>query len=174
MYITEEQLRAREASDKNLNRVMERVGIIEITKQRPGRNEGVKNLDEEERNQIAIRSRTGETQTSLAHEFNVTTDTVCKIENGKVKGIDEERVAREVNDIRDKALQKLMASLNLLSEEKLSKCNARDISTVSANMSRVVEKMMPKENQIQNTQVIIYAPELRQEKYFDVVEVSAK
>lgn len=130
------------------------------------------NLTTEERTNIAIESRLGtKSQTEIARANNLRVLTVANIHSGKTKGIDEERVKQVTNNVRDLALERLMASLGLLTDDKLTGCSAKDLSTIASNMGRVVEKIQDKVETPDNINFIIYSPELKQERAFDVIEV---
>ena len=130
------------------------------------------NLTTEERTNIAIESRLGtKSQTEIARANNLRVLTVANIHSGKTKGIDEERVKQVTNNVRDLALERLMASLGLLTDDKLTGCSAKDLSTIASNMGRVVEKIQDKVETPDNINFIIYSPELKQEHSFKVIEV---
>ena len=173
MFLTKEQAEKRLSSENNLaNRFnSSQVEITEKVIQLPGKKPGSINLEKEVRNEIAIRARLGETQVSLAKEFKVITPTVSSIERGKVKGIDEDKVEKAINEVRDRALDRLMHSLGLITDDKLSGCSAKDLSVIASNMGRVVEKVTPKTEGPDNINFIIYSPELKKEQAFDVVEI---
>jgi hypothetical protein len=136
----------------------------------PGKNRV--NLSEEERNEIAIETRSGIiSQTESAKQRGLNVLTVHNIAQGKTKGIDEEKVNQVINTVRDRALDRLMHSLGLLTDDKLSGCSAKDLSLIASNMGRVVEKIQDKTEKPDNINFIIYAPELKQERSFDVVEI---
>ena len=72
--------------------------------------------------------------------------------------------------VRELAIDKLMESLRLITPEKMDKTSAKELSTIAANMSRVVEKTSPRE-QNANVQLIVYAPQQREEKQYRVIDV---
>jgi predicted transcriptional regulator len=173
MLLTEEQANERLNSEKNLANRFSRSDegrIEERVINRPGKEQGLGNLSPEAKNEIAIRSRLGESQVALANEFGVTQPTVSYIERGKTK-TDEEKVESAINQVRDKALERLMHSLGLITDDKLSGCSAKDLSTIASNMSRVVEKTIPRAEVDNKINLVIYAPELRQEKSFKTIEI---
>lgn len=145
------------------------VQIIEKVISLPGKNRV--NLTKDERTEIAIETRTGEKQTVVARDRGLTQLAVHNITHGKVKGIDEKKVEETINEVKDRALSRLMTSLGLLTDDKLSGCSAKDLSVIASNMGRVVEKISPKETQPDNINFIIYSPELKQERAFEVVEI---
>jgi transcriptional regulator with XRE-family HTH domain len=187
MLLTEDQAQERLNSSNNLaNRFSngkvveveesengtesEEIRIQEILLKRPKRT-GVAGLSVEQRDEIALRARAGEHQSSLAEEFGISQPNVSYIESGKTKGISEDKVNKQVAAVQDKALQRLMSALNLLDEDKLSGCSAKDLSTIASNMGRVVEKTLPKTPETDRINLVIYAPELKPEKSYKTVEI---
>ena len=79
-------------------------------------------------------------------------------------------VSDALERVRDLALDKLMNSLDLMTNEKLNEGSAKDLAVVAANMSRVVEKTSPRA-EAANVQLVVYAPQQRQEKQYKVVDV---
>jgi hypothetical protein len=175
MFLNDKQVEERIKSPNNLANApwLKReapVQIIEKEIQLPGRDRNA--IPKEERTQIAIESRLGvHSQVELARAHGISQYAVHAIEKGKTKGIDEAQVEKVIGDVKDKALSRLMASLGLLTDDKLSGCSAKDLSVIASNMGRVVEKISPKEAQPDNINFIIYSPELKQERAFDVVEI---
>jgi hypothetical protein len=180
MFLNEKQAEERLGSEKNLARapflkreqevtpqVSERV--IERVIPLPGKNRI--NLTKEERTEIATRARLGESQKALMREFEVNQQTVSNITNGKVKGIDKDKIEQTIVEVKDRALDRLMHTLGLLTDDKLSGCSAKDLSVIASNMGRVVERTSPKEERPDGLTFIIYAPELKQERAYDVVEI---
>ena len=182
MFLSEKQALARLDSEKNLaNRFGKKeVKILEEEKPQviltekviplPGKNRI--NLTKDERTEIAILSRAGtDTNRELARAFNIEEQTVSLIKNAKTKGINEEKVEETINIAKDRALDRLMASLNLLTNDKLSGCNAKDLSVIASNMGRVVEKIQTRTEAPDNINFIIYSPELKQERAYETVEI---
>jgi transcriptional regulator with XRE-family HTH domain len=134
-------------------------------------------LPTEKRTEIAIAARTSglsggpkETQQEIAERFGISRQGVAHIKEG-AGTVDNKAVEQAIESARNKALDRLMASLGLLTDDKLSGCSARDISSIAANMSRVVEKTMPDRDRMGNINLVIYSPELKTEKSFEVVEI---
>ena len=130
------------------------------------------NLTRDERTEIAIQTRTGaSSQTVVAQEHNINLLTVNNIHQGKTKGIDEARVKEVTDSVRDHALDRLMASLGLLTDDKLSGCSAKDLSVIASNMGRVFDKIRDKVETPDNINFIIYSTELKQERAYDVIDI---
>jgi len=81
------------------------------------------------------------------------------------------KIEQTIVEVKDRALDRLMHTLGLLTDDKLSGCSAKDLSVIASNMGRVVERTSPKEERPDGLTFIIYAPELKQERAYDVVEI---
>lgn len=174
MFITEEQARERLESSENLVNLLgtNSEGRIEVRAIKlPGKKPGSQNLSKEERTEIAIESRLGGRAREIASDHNVAEITVAKIREGKPRGIDEERVEKILGEARDRAMDRLMAALGLITDDKLSGASAKDLSTIASNMGRVVEKISTREQAANNVNVIIYSPELKKENSFKTIEI---
>lgn len=170
MFKTEEQVNERLSSKRNLvNRFgIPNVSIIPL--ERPGNKEKPK-LEQDQKDEIAFRSRSGEKQKDLAKEFGVSQSAIGEIEQGRTK-VNEAKVEARLNEVRDVAMTKLLESLGYISSEKLDKCKATDLSSIAANMSKVVSNVTTKSNETGPiVNVNVFAPELRNEKTFKVIEV---
>jgi hypothetical protein len=81
------------------------------------------------------------------------------------------RLDESLSIVRDKAMDRLLSSLDLLDDEKIGKANAKDISAISSNMAKVMSSTLPKEQVTVNAQLIVYAPTQSTEDKFDVVDI---
>jgi hypothetical protein len=122
-------------------------------------------------NQPDVRSK------SVAEAFEVSDAEVSFCKSGRVGGHEptEERRAKvdaRLEQIKDTALLKLMASLNLIDGDRLEKCSAKELSGVALNMSRIVKEHTPQDtNTGPQVQVVIYAPETKSEKAYRIVDI---
>lgn len=173
MFKTEEQINARLKSGRNLvNRFgkLQEVKIEIVPLGQPGNKEKPK-LDPEQKDEIAFRARAGENQTTLAKEFHVSQSAIGEIEQGRTK-VDEVAVQTRLDQVQDVAMNKLLESLGYISSDKLDKCKATDLSSIAANMSKVVSNVRVKTNDTGPiVNVNVYAPELRNERTFKTIEV---
>jgi hypothetical protein len=64
-----------------------------------------------------------------------------------------------------------MDSLGQITSDKISVHTAKDISAIAANMSKVVKDTIPDKVQPQSINLVVYTPELRNEKSFEVIEI---
>src|SRR5438477_5873612 len=145
MILTEEQANARLDSRRNLvNRFRQEreatANVVVIPSNRSnhiGKTE--LHLPEETKVEISSRARLGETSRALGTEFGVGKTTVEYLALGGSNGrgfVDEEKVSQRMDEIQDVAMCKLLKSLGFLSDEKLLKASAKDLSAISANMAK--------------------------------------
>jgi hypothetical protein len=166
MIISDEELERRLQSPKNLANLLDRSRICTrvVSSSPPATRAPV--VVRATAGALAIQSSVPE----VAEEFQLSPNSVREAthsHNPEVKS----RVDNAIERVRDLALDKLMESLGLITEEKVKKSTARDISVIAANMSRVVENVTPKQVG-GNVQLVLYAPNrVAKESDFTIVEV---
>ena len=131
----------------------------------------------ETRTEIAIAARTSglsgrskETQQEIAERYGISRQGVAEINAGH-GAVDKKAFDNAVEQARERALDKLMLSLGLITEEKVANASVRDLSYLAANMARIVEKTIPDSSRGGNINLVIYTPEIRKEASFDTVEI---
>lgn len=139
-----------------------------------GCNNGTKDLTPAVATTVAILARSGvDKQRDIAKEFNMSQPGVCNLNREGSSKVDEEVVARVLGEVEDRALNRLMASLNFMSDDKLANSKATDLSSIAANMSRVHANLSGKNNNDSGAKVniTIYSPELHNESKYKTIEV---
>lgn len=169
MFITEEQAKTRLNHPENIASN----GSLVRPLHNGGRNLGDRNVPPFIRELAGAAAHT-EPAKEVAKAFDISQSSVnqYKIGNTSPKHHDPDlkaKVDQRVSKVRDLALDKLMLSLGLLTTDRLEKVNARDASTIAANMAKVVEKTTPQQVNNQNLQIVFYAPNVRQEKDYEVI-----
>jgi len=141
-----------------------------------GRNIGGKEVPIELKHAAGLLAQT-DTIKNVAEVLGLNTNTVAQAKHGRsTYGKENEelksRLEADLNKVRDKALDRLLTSLDLLDDEKIGKATAKDISVISSNMAKVIGGTLPKEaaTNIQ-AQLIVYAPTQVTEQKFEVVEI---
>jgi len=75
-----------------------------------------------------------------------------------------------------RARSKLNLALNQITEEKFEDAKLRDIAGVAQAMSAIIKNLEPPADNVSNTQVnvqhIMYAPKIKEEQDYNIVEVS--
>lgn len=143
-----------------------------------GRTKGRKNVPEFLRPVIAAAGElSGIEETAKA--FELSRPSVSTMKHGKVTYCDTTRENKEMKSktelildkVNENAADRILKSISYITDEKLENSKVSDLSTVAANMARIIEKTNPKKQEAQvGTQILIYAPSLKQENQFEIVE----
>lgn len=168
---TKEALR-RLNSPSNLVNSMNRVSHVTLGNPHRGRS-----VPEFLRDTIgALASTSSQTQQEIGTAFGVSQEAVSTFKSGKIGGrpANEARKAKleeRTAQIKDTALLKLMQSLNLIDDSKLEDLDAKGLSQVACNMSKVVNSLTEQEQVTQPVNIIVYSPETKNESRYRVVDV---
>jgi len=117
-----------------------------------------------------ILASSGEPSTKVARELGITRNQAfhaARTTQAKIAGPRDSSLGR----VQELALEKTMLALDLMTPEKFSNADLKELSQVAANMSRVIEKTSPKENADNTTKLIIYAPEQKKESQYKVIDI---
>lgn len=109
---------------------------------------------------------------AVAQELGISTATVSRAKNGRDSSV-EEAVDEASSRIRDLALEKVMQSLGIIGKEKLSDCSAKDASIIAKNLAFVADKVSPQSKSPTTVQLVVYAPQQRDEKQYNTIDVHA-
>ena len=128
---------------------------------------------------IAILGHSGEKQTEIARQFDCSQNQVSFCENGKIAAHKDDPelkafIGDKLQPVQDKAVERLMSSLGLMDDGKLEKSNAKDLSTIAANMSRVVANTVPRNGNNGDNhgiQIVVYAPQQHKEEDYRVINL---
>jgi hypothetical protein len=143
-------------------------------------------LSKSERTSIAaeyaearLSGKSGETQQEIAERHGVLVSTVSDIANGKrriedsPRSVEQNKVDAVLEEVRARAVAKLMGGLDKITDEGVAAHNAKDISQICVNMAKVVQQTIPQVNNTPNIQLVVVTPEQRNEKYYNVVEINS-
>jgi hypothetical protein len=72
--------------------------------------------------------------------------------------------------VHNRAVDRLLSSLGLLTDDKMDKLGAVDLSTVADKMSRVVERTGTRTSEGTTARLVLYAPRVKEEKEFETIE----
>lgn len=139
---------------------------------RAGRDPEVPNLSAEDVNNIATLSAIGIGQGKIAAEFGISQAAVSYIDN-KHKKVNRKSISVDLERAKDLALEKLLSSLNNITEDKLANADALKLSSIASNMSKVMDNTRDKsQDQVKDgIQIIVFTPEMRQESTYKTIEV---
>ena len=168
-----------ESFDLEVSRINGARAVVEHTN-RKGRKPEEKNVPSVLREIIAEEGAGGTSNGELARAFNVSESSVSAYKHGATSTVrynqPNERLKTVVDEKREKihnrASAKLLRALGEITNDKLKEAKATDLSTIAANMSRVIEKTSPREdmNKIQNN-IIFVSPTQISENNYEVIDV---
>jgi hypothetical protein len=186
VFITEEQAKARLTSPRNMmnrnrsngpnNDDDQPVSIRPFFNQ--GRRDGDQNVPSELR-QLAALTALDSTMRDAADLIGGSVRQVANYVKGEISPGIADPILKAVVETRmekaqEIAIDKLLGSLNKIDfedKEQMKKIDARGLSQIASNLSRVVEQTSAKTNTDDRTRLIIYAPEIKNETHYSTVEV---
>ena len=181
MIYTEQEADKILTNPRNLvNQISSNNGKLEIKEIKHNKGH-TRSLADEERVLIGTIARAGLGKNDeIAEEFGVTATTVSDLAHGRVCSPAhprfvphpelEEKILGKLNQVEEKAIEKLMDSLNIITPEKLNECSAPQASVVASNMSKIVGNCRP---QVQDNRkmIVMYAPRQKSLEDFNVVDI---
>lgn len=172
MELSEEQAKARLESPDNLANKMSKfregkklsIDLESHTATVNSTNKQLPRLPEKIRKEIEERALSGtERQRDIAKDYGTTQSLVSQIK--------KEAEARD-SAARSTAVEKMMLAMGLITEERLEGLRAIELSRIAANMAQTISAVTPKQDvQAAAVNLIVYAPEIRDESKFRVVEI---
>ena len=152
----------------------ERVTGIVINSHKHGGRGDNDNVSPALREVIAEDALSGIPAKEISKAYGVSASSISAYKNGATSTATyhkpQERLASAVDKTRDKihrrASSKLLRALTEITDDKLKDSKATDLSTIAANMSRVIEKTSPKEsNAIQNNIIFVSPTQIHRDNY---------
>ena len=151
---------------------------------RPGRSTGDVNVPDSLRKIIGetneLDSRTEAIQ--LGRAFGISPSSVSAYANGATStdsyNEPKPELKNHINEAKErigkKARARLREALEHLTADKLSEAKAVELASVAKSMSSISKEMEPESdhNKLDTPQYIIYAPQFRDERSFEVIQVS--
>lgn len=183
MILTDEDIEHRLAHEDNLINVIGReerapvVSVVHIPTH--GKIEGTKNIPDKMRELLGSLSNV-DGPSIVADIFDVDNSVTSRASRGLVKDRFDPSLKAAANKLEDKsttahdkALDLLMLSLDALKPKLPEVLKAKDISKIATDMSRIAANLAPKESSgnVNNTQVILFAPPQRKEAMYETAEV---
>jgi hypothetical protein len=164
MQITQEELERRLNSPKNLTNILAPI-VVKTTPTAPREPQVKGNIVRA----VAGALATIDTPRNTAQAFDMTLNQVNSAKNSTRPDV-QPAVKSAISRVQELALSRLMESLNLLTPESLIGEKPRDLARIASDLSRVIDRTTPRDV-IQNTQLIIYAPQQRGMDKYQLVDV---
>lgn len=174
-------------SDNDFDLELNRSKITAEVKQKPTLGRGINHVEVPE----SLRKIIGETSEingredalALANQFGISSSSVSAYANGatSTKSYHEpnKELKSHINSAKEriskKAQNRLINALNEITPEKLAEAKLRDISSVARDMAAIVKDMEVEEVKDTNQNgptFVFYAPQIKSESAFDVIDMS--
>ena len=169
MLITEQEVEARLNSNKNLlNKLASRSSQFTPIP----RGDGSKgSIPVKLKSTAALLTRLGESVSKTGHNLGISTGYTQNLKLGQ-RNLPEEEIDERIKHITNLATNKLLATIEKLSDEKLEKSTAKDLSTITKNLFGIAffDKVNGHENSGNAPTVVVYAPQIKQENHYNEVE----
>ena len=117
---------------------------------------------------VAVLTRMGECDSDVARTFGISSRHAGNIERGTT-ALPEEKVESELDKIRVKVTGVIQNALEHITDDKLANNTAASNSTIIRNLFPLIDNRKMEEFANQ-PQVIVYAPTVRDERSYTVVE----
>lgn len=174
MFLTQEE-RARRAAQSQTR------DTVRIVDRAPGRPVGASTLPLEGKALIGtLANLEGQSNIELAKDFGVSKDQVSAFKNGKstVNGDVNPELKEKIEDnlgvVRDRAEEVLLATLGLITPERLNGIQkVKDLTTVAKDMSTIIRNSTPQNQQGPQNLIQIINHGQRQEESYEVIEVQS-
>ena len=165
-----------EITSDELDESLERSETAIVKAHHSGRRIGTKNSSIELHHAAGLLAQS-DTIKNVANALGLDKNSVAQNKHGRTVHNKEnpelkDRLERDLVHVRDKAMDRLLMSLDLLDDDKLGKASAKDISSISSSMAKVMQSTLPKDsnNRLQ-AQLIVYAPSFVNRAEYEVIEV---
>lgn len=155
--------------------------VVEIEK--PGRDEGDVNVPESLRKIIGEECLLNGRQAALqiAETFGVSPSSVSAYAKGATSTASynspSKSLIQHINKSRERAVKKASKTLNgalsAITQEKLDYSDAKDLAGIAKDMSVIIKNLEPQKEEVAGTatpQFVIYAPQFRDERTFEVIQ----
>ena len=175
MFIDEEDFKSRVSSETNLSHQIKRCGS--------GRSPGSMNRTFQEREVIGADARlVGPSEAAALHGCSVSQAQAYSngFNSSAQRNPDAElhqRVNKRLSEVRESAIDKILSTMENLTDEKLGKAKAGELGSVASSLSKVMQSSLPSQSQ-QNqnpngaVQIVIFAPPQKDEERYETVHVN--
>jgi predicted transcriptional regulator len=144
-----------------------------------GRRPGDTNVPEVIRSLAAVLTNNGEAAQSVAEGLGISKSSVDQYKEGNTSfgrpNAQLRSVIREnLDKIQEKAIGKMLKGIDFMDfndETKMAKVSYRDMSNILLNLHKLVGGEAGDDEKKDTTKLIIYAPSVKTEQHFQVVEV---
>lgn len=168
--------------DKQLEQLNNKKEVGKVVDIKRGRGIGDKEVPESLRKIIGDTAITDNSEgRKLAEAFDISNSSVSAYKQGATStssyNSPDNELAKHVSNVKDriatKARSKLIAALNGITPKKLEDVKVRELAAIAKDMSAVVKNIEPQvqEKQDNKVQFVFFAPHVRKEEEYSVIEM---
>lgn len=168
-------------NDSDFNAEVERLNqrSVEHVQTKKGRG-NVNEVPQSLRKVISEEKINGTPAKELAEIFDVSPSSVSAYAKGATSTASynsgDKDLRNHNNRVRDiivkKARKRLLNAMDHITDDKLKDAKLRDLASISTAMASVIDKVEQKDDaQVKIDKLMIYAPRMREEQSYDVIEV---
>lgn len=175
MILTEQEVMARLGSEKNLLNKIEKLLPKKVDLNSPiPRGTGLPNsIPMKIKTTAAILTRMGQSTTTTGNQLGMSRDYALKIKSGTAY-LPEENIDLKLKAIQETAIAKITSVFDKITDEKIDKSTAKDLSTIARNLMSIgTFDRIPgadRVNSVQAPQVLVYAPTVKTENNYTIVD----
>lgn len=156
------------------NTLSESYKVVDIERGRghvPAVPQGIRQL-------IAQEAIEGATAKELSEVFDVSPSSISAYKNSATSTATYHKPdpnlqranARVIANITFKARGRMLAAIEQITDARLASAKLQTISSVARDMSSVIRNLEPTTSSVQNNQILVYKPRLKEEEEFEVIE----
>lgn len=144
-----------------------------------GRRGGDTNVPEVIRATAALLAQSGESSKDIAQALDLSKTSVDQYKEGNTSfGRPNQKLRavlrQNMEQVNEKAVSKLLKGLDFMDfdkQEKMDKVSYRDMSAILLNLGKLVDSKLSEDGDKETTKLIVYAPSIKTEQHFEVIEV---
>ncbi len=131
--------------------------------------------DDERYNVVMAALASGKSQAEIAREFGLSESAVSRLVRGERGSAElQQRIDQSVGRISDAAIDRILAAVNVITDEKLQKSSPKEAASVAKDLTTVVEKISNRNRRDpSNTKVILVRPQMGELDDYEVVQIEA-
>jgi hypothetical protein len=137
-----------------------------------GRTLGARNIPDNLRAVIGLQAHF-DTAKNVAKSFDIAPITAHHAKESHGHSAARKKIDEKLAEVKDLALDKMLKSLGVIKDDKIEKLSVKGALAVAKTMADIVDKTTEKNQVVTPNQVLIYAPQIREDNdYSNVIEIN--
>jgi len=137
-----------------------------------GRTIGARNIPDNLRSIIGFQAHF-DTAKNVAENFGIAPITAHHAKESHGHRASRENIDSKLGQVKDLALDKMLKSMNVITDDKIARLTVKGALAVSKGMAEIVDRTSEKMPTPVGNQVLIYAPQIREDSdYREAIEIN--